>query len=61
MDAFQLDDIMAMEPFNDRSSRQRPVKRKWREIEALKERYELKRELRELDLAGEYNFDELDF
>lgn len=61
MEAFQLDDIMAMEPMHDRSSRQKPVKRKWREIEALKEKRELQKALRELDLAGEHDFNDIDF
>lgn len=34
-------------------------KRKWREIEALKEKHRLKKELQELDLFREVNLDDL--
>lgn len=36
-------------------------KRKWREIEALKERYELKKELDEIDFFQELDVEDLEF
>ncbi|EKE74894.1 DUF3545 family protein [Gallaecimonas xiamenensis] len=35
-------------------------KRRWREIESLKERYRLKRELEDIDWNSEYSLDRLD-
>lgn len=60
MEAFQLDDLMEVEPVYSRGSRQKPAKRKWREIEALKERRELEKELRELDPTGNFKLDDYD-
>ena len=34
-------------------------KRKWREIEALKEKHQLKKELEELDWTADYAIDDL--
>lgn len=35
-------------------------KRRWREIETLKERYRLKRELEDLDWSTDYDLDAID-
>lgn len=39
-----------------RTTRSKPVKRKWREIEAIKDRQRLQKELKDMDIA----FDDLD-
>lgn len=40
-------------------TRNRSKKRKWREIESLKDKYRLKKELEEFDLLFESSLDEL--
>ncbi|MFV0574344.1 MAG: DUF3545 family protein [Vibrio sp.] len=60
MDNFQLDDILSMEANPYRSTRSKPVKRKWREIEAIQDRRQLQKELMELDYFGEYKLEDLD-
>lgn len=44
-----------------KQSRSRGKKRKWREIENLKEKNKLKKELEELDFSGHFLADEIDF
>lgn len=44
----------------EKSSKGR-TKRKWREIEALKERHRLKKELADIDNAYELDLEELEF
>ncbi|WED22346.1 DUF3545 family protein [Vibrio sp. JC009] len=56
MEGFILDDITAMNDVQTRSGRAKPVKRKWREIEAIKDRQRLKKELMDMDCC----FDSLD-
>lgn len=56
MEGFLLDDVTAMDEGRSRSGRAKPVKRKWREIEAIKDRQRLKKELMEMDCC----FDALD-
>ncbi|HCH03160.1 MAG TPA: DUF3545 domain-containing protein [Vibrio sp.] len=60
MESFQLEDIMAMEPTPYRAHKTKPTKRKWREIEAIQDRRQLQKELKELDYFGEYNLEDLD-
>ncbi|BCL71087.1 conserved hypothetical protein [Vibrio nigripulchritudo MADA3029] len=60
MDGFQLEDIMAMDGQQTRSTRSKPAKRKWREIEAIKDRQRLQRELMEMDVCNEYDLDDID-
>ncbi len=60
MDNFQLDDIMAMEPSFNRSTRTKPAKRKWREIEAIIDRRRLQKELMEMDPGREYKLEDLE-
>lgn len=56
-----IEDIFAVlerpEPKSKTSSKGK--KRKWREIEALKERHRLKKELEELDCFNEIDLDDL--
>ncbi len=59
MDGFLLDDVLAMETQSTRSSRAKPVKRKWREIEAIKDRQRLQRELMEMDICCDYSLDDI--
>ncbi|WP_299018942.1 DUF3545 family protein [uncultured Photobacterium sp.] len=59
MDSYAFDDILA----NDtprRSTRSKPVKRKWREIEALKDKQRLRKELEDIDMFRDYD-DDIDF
>lgn len=58
MDSFAFDEIYEPER-SPRSGRTKQVKRKWREIEAVKERQRLRKELEEIDILG--HFDHLDF
>jgi Protein of unknown function (DUF3545). len=43
-----------------RNGRAKPVKRKWREIEALKDKQRLKKELEEIDIFGDFSQLDLD-
>nr|WP_228710827.1 DUF3545 family protein [Saccharobesus litoralis] len=44
----------------EKASRGRPAqKRKWREIEMLKDKHRLRRELKELDFLDEVDFDSI--
>ncbi len=53
MEGLNFDEIMEMEFPRLRSTRTKPVKRKWREIEAIKDRQRLQRELMEMDIGLE--------
>ncbi|GGA91207.1 hypothetical protein GCM10011369_36630 [Neiella marina] len=44
----------------DKPGRTTRNKRKWREIESLKEKYRLKKELEELDWAGDFGSGDLE-
>lgn len=46
---------------NDKSEKTRNAKRKWREIEAIKEKYRLRQELQDMDLALEVELDDMEF
>ncbi|GAB6261483.1 DUF3545 family protein [Photobacterium sp. CCB-ST2H9] len=58
MDSFGFDNILESD-LPRRNSRSKPVKRKWREIEALKDKQRLKKELQEIDILHEFT-DEVD-
>ncbi len=60
MDGFQLEDIMTTDNHSSRSTRSKPAKRKWREIEAIKDRQRLQRELMDLDACQSYDLDDID-
>ncbi|MCL9781454.1 DUF3545 family protein [Vibrio sp. S4M6] len=51
MDGLQYDDMVDMDLPKARSTRSKPVKRKWREIEAIKDRQRLQRELMDMDIG----------
>ena len=54
MDNFAFDDFFEQQrPHRTGSSRSKPVKRKWREIEMLKDRAKLRKELQDIDLLAE--------
>ncbi|MGF1725972.1 DUF3545 family protein [Photobacterium nomapromontoriensis] len=59
MDSYAFDDLLAAE-MPSRGSRGKPVKRKWREIEALKDRQRLRRELADIDIFNTVS-DDIDF
>ena len=46
----EVDDLVVVDS-ETRNARQVAIKRKWREIEALKEKYRLQKELESIDLA----------
>ncbi|WP_159655108.1 DUF3545 family protein [Vibrio atypicus] len=53
MEGLNFEEIMEMNMPRSRAARSKPVKRKWREIEAIKDRQRLKRELKEMDIGFE--------
>lgn len=60
MEGFLLDNITDMGFNQTRSTRAKPVKRKWREIEAIKDRQRLQKELMDMDVCNDYSLDEID-
>ncbi|MDA0148778.1 MULTISPECIES: DUF3545 family protein [Vibrio] len=60
MEGLNFEEFLDMDLPRGRASRSKPVKRKWREIEAIKDRRRLEKELRDMDI-GLDNFDDLDF
>ncbi len=59
MDGFQLDNMFNLDTTSTTKSRAKPVKRKWREIEAMNDRRNLLKELRELDVCTDYDLDDI--
>jgi hypothetical protein len=55
MESLQFDEMLEMEITKLRSSRTKPVKRMWREIEAIQDQKRLQRELMEMDVCFEAN------
>ncbi|GAK83871.1 hypothetical protein JCM19238_1433 [Vibrio ponticus] len=51
MDGLNFDEMMEMDFSKGRSARNKPVKRKWREIEAINDRRRLEKELRDMDIG----------
>ena len=60
MEGFLLDNIMESDSNPTRSGRAKPVKRRWREIEAIKDRQRLQKELMDIDSFNDYNLEEID-
>ncbi|GAA5647182.1 MULTISPECIES: DUF3545 family protein [Vibrio] len=58
MEGFQFDDYLEMEMPRARAGRAKPVKRKWREIEAIKDRQRLQKEL--MDMGFEADLEDID-
>lgn len=66
MDSFTFDDIFESEQEQEqekpqRATRTKQAKRKWREIEAIKEKQRLKKELDDIDMTGNYGDKDVDF
>lgn len=59
MDDSLFEEILSKEITKVRGSRSKPVKRKWREIEEIRDRQRLKQELMEMD--GCLELDDIDF
>ncbi|MDD1784060.1 DUF3545 family protein [Enterovibrio sp. ZSDZ35] len=60
MDSFAFEDIFDQDR-TQRGGRNKQVKRKWREIEALKDRQRLRKELQDIDMVGDFNDSDFDF
>ncbi|OIQ25193.1 DUF3545 family protein [uncultured Vibrio sp.] len=50
MEGIQFDEVMETSFPRGKAARSKPVKRKWREIEAIKDRQRLQKELLEMDM-----------
>ncbi|MDN3632763.1 DUF3545 family protein [Vibrio lentus] len=60
MDHFQFDEISELElPRVATKTRSKPLKRKWREIEAINDRKQLEKELREMNLGLDFSLDDI--
>ncbi|PMH39754.1 hypothetical protein BCU68_06540 [Vibrio sp. 10N.286.49.B3] len=60
MDSFQLDDIMDFDSSVTHKTRTtKPAKRKWREIEAIKDRRRLQKELMDIDMGLDFNLEDI--
>jgi hypothetical protein len=59
MDDSLFEEILSKELLKVRGNRSKPVKRKWREIEEIRDRQRLKQELMEMDVCLE--LDDIDF
>ncbi|WP_407332211.1 DUF3545 family protein [Enterovibrio sp. 27052020O] len=57
MDSFAFDNIFEQER-PQRGGRAKQAKRKWREIEALKDQQRLRRELQDIDMLGDFSSSE---
>lgn len=53
MEGLNFEEIFEMDLPKGRATRSKPVKRKWREIEAIMDRKRLQRELMEMDIGFE--------
>lgn len=60
MDSFTFDEMFEQER-PQRAGKSKQVKRKWREIEAIKEKQRLHKELQEIDMLCEVNEKDIDF
>lgn len=59
MDSFQFDELSELEmPRATQKTRSKPLKRKWREIEAINDRRQLEKELREMNLGLDFSLDD---
>ena len=60
MEGFELDEIAELVAPRARAGRSKPVKRKWREIEAIKDRQRLQKELNDMDIGLDFSLDDVD-
>lgn len=51
MEGLNFDEIFEQDLPKGRAGRSKPVKRKWREIEAIKDRQRLQKELMDMDIG----------
>lgn len=60
MDSFQFDEVSELEmPRATQKTRSKPLKRKWREIEAINDCRQLEKELREMNLGLDFSLDDI--
>ncbi|MFA0085155.1 DUF3545 domain-containing protein [Vibrio sp. 10N.286.49.C2] len=59
MDGFELNDIMEMDAPRTRAARSKPLKRKWREIEAIKDKRRLQKELNDMDIGLDFAIEDI--
>ncbi|QIA64129.1 DUF3545 family protein [Vibrio astriarenae] len=59
MEGLQFDEQLDIEIPVVKASRSKPMKRKWREIEAIKDRQRLQKELIDMDIS--FDIEELDY
>ena len=60
MDSFQFDELSELEmPRATQKTRSKPLKRKWREIEANNDRRQLEKELREMNVGLDSSLDDI--
>jgi hypothetical protein len=52
-------DILSVIDNETRPTKTKSKKRRWREIEAIKDKYQLKKELSEMDMSLEFELDEM--
>ena len=52
-------DILSIVDTESRPVKTKSKKRKWREIEAIQDKYKLQRELTEMDMSLEYELDQM--
>ncbi|MCY9844394.1 DUF3545 family protein [Vibrio caribbeanicus] len=60
MEGINFDELLEQDFPRGKVNRSKPVKRKWREIEAIKDRQRLQRELKEMDIGFD-NLDDMEF
>lgn len=53
MDDLHFDQLLDMEIYKTRTSRSKPTKRMWREIEAIRDKKRLEKELLDMDICLE--------
>ena len=53
-------DLLSKIDAETRSSKSRKKKRMWREIEAIKDKYRLRKELEDMDMFNEYELSKID-
>lgn len=54
-------DLLSMLDIDSRPAKNRSKKRKWREIEAIQDRYRLRKELEDMDMSLEQELENLEF
>ncbi|CAH0526814.1 DUF3545 family protein [Vibrio hippocampi] len=59
MDGFELNTMMDFETTRTRASRSKPSKRRWREIEEIKDKQRLRKELNDMDIGLDFSLDDI--